>query len=187
MSKKDESIKSLSVKLSNLTETEQVLLTKWIENLKAQKKSVNGELQKILFQYLTENNSQELFKEFQTSIFYAFRKSIFASLSPYHSNIKYWINLQNIELEAINKKLDIILNLLALSGNLNLNSPKEEYTRELDYFIRLRNEKITKLMTDKQEEDDSNKQVLKTFENFQKVAFDTDKDIAERIKKAKEK
>ncbi|WP_371864742.1 Mbov_0398 family ICE element protein [Mycoplasmopsis gallinacea] len=116
-------------------------------------------------------------------MFYAFRKSIFASLSPFHSNIKHWFNLQNIEIEIINKKLDLVLNLLAKSGNLNLHSPKEEFLNELDHFKIVRKNETIELMLNKKKEDEKIKETVKTFERFQKVAFDTEEDVANKISK----
>ncbi|QIW62336.1 hypothetical protein GOQ20_02790 [Mycoplasmopsis gallinacea] len=66
---------------------------------------------------------------------------------------------------------------------MNLHSPKEEFLNELDHFKIVRKNETIELMLNKKKEDEKIKETVKTFERFQKVAFDTEEDVANKISK----
>lgn len=185
MSKK--MINSISMKFNKLDDDEIKLLNNWIATLKNENKSISGELQKILLDKLKNDKNGETIddylKIFQTSIFYAFRKSIFASLSGYHSNMKFWFEKVFMELEALEQKQNLMLHGLIHPNQVR--NPQSEMLLNPSFIKQFKDEKLAQILQAKTRSDEKNKEISNQFERFSEVAFDDDSLLLERMKKVK--
>ncbi|AJK51222.1 Mbov_0398 family ICE element protein [Mycoplasma capricolum] len=125
----------------------------------------------LLRNHLLEKEKKIVLNTLREDIFYSFRKSLFASLAPFASNIIREINKARIEEVIINKKLDLVINNFLQNpdeyiNNLNPNLLAEpkcfDKTRELfivDYNNKL--EKVNKKIADVKDQQKSSKIIKK--------------------------
>ncbi|ABC01536.1 MULTISPECIES: Mbov_0398 family ICE element protein [Mycoplasma mycoides group] len=157
---------------------------KWKKELASNGETLSNAMLNLLRNHLLEKEKKIVLNTLREDIFYSFRKSLFASLAPFASNIIREINKARIEEVIINKKLDLVINNFLQNpdeyiNNLNPNllaEPKYfDKTRELfivDYNNKL--EKVNKKIADVKDQQ-------KKFKDYQKRNSDWDTQIISQV------
>ncbi|WP_434329630.1 integrative conjugal element protein [Mycoplasma capricolum subsp. capricolum] len=157
---------------------------KWKKELASNGETLSNAMLNLLRNHLLEKEKKIVLNTLREDIFYSFRKSLFASLAPFASNIIREINKARIEEVIINKKLDLVINNFLQNpdeyiNNLNHNllaEPKYfDKTRELfivDYNNKL--EKVNKKIADVKDQQ-------KKFKDYQKRNSDWDTQIISQV------
>ncbi|WP_434333041.1 Mbov_0398 family ICE element protein [Mycoplasma capricolum] len=83
---------------------------KWKKELASNGETLSNAMLNLLRNHLLEKEKKIVLNTLREDIFYSFRKSLFASLAPFASNIIREINKARIEEVIINKKLDLVIN-----------------------------------------------------------------------------
>ncbi|WFQ92673.1 Mbov_0398 family ICE element protein [Mycoplasma feriruminatoris] len=156
----------------------------WKKELSNNGETLSNAMLTLLKNHLLEKEKKIILNTLKEDIFYSFRKSLFASLAPFASNIIREINKVRIEEVIINKKLDLVINnflenpdefIKNLNPNLLAEAEYFEKTRELfiiDYNNKL--EKINKKIANVKEQQ-------KKFEDYQKRNSDWDSEIVSQV------
>ncbi|WP_434328628.1 integrative conjugal element protein [Mycoplasma capricolum subsp. capricolum] len=157
---------------------------KWKKELASNGETLSNAMLNLLRNHLLEKEKKIVLNTLREDIFYSFRKSLFASLAPFASNIIREINKARIEEVIINKKLDLVINNFLQNpdeyiNNLNPNllaEPKYfDKTRELfivDYNNKL--EKVNKKIADVKDQQEK-------FKDYQKRNSDWDTQIISQV------
>ncbi|UUD34809.1 integrative conjugal element protein [Mycoplasmopsis caviae] len=117
-------------------------LNKWKKQVSLAGDSFSNVLSRVIMNYLDDTEKKKVLKDFKTDLFYAFRKSMFASLTPFSANIIENILSIKADNYIINKKLDLLLNSIASDKDLTkslLRNPTQDLIEEVEFFRNLRN------------------------------------------------
>ncbi|MEI2462098.1 hypothetical protein RRG54_01840 [Mycoplasmopsis felis] len=85
----------------------------WKQEIEKNGSSVYSSVRNILMEKIEDTDTKVSMRKSKDNIFYSLRKAMFASMSPFKHSLEERINENQNQLVIINKKLDLIINLLA--------------------------------------------------------------------------
>ncbi|WP_027333079.1 Mbov_0398 family ICE element protein [Mycoplasmopsis gallinarum] len=141
---KESKRKAISFTGRFVDESDIYLYDKYIQKWKKEGKSPYQMINKIVKDYMVNEEKNDSLKILKTDLFYALRKANWASLTPFSMQITR--RFQNLELEIVilHQKLNMVLNALLPGVKFNketLNNPGSELLKEPDFFEKyMRNE-----------------------------------------------
>ncbi|MHA3801847.1 Mbov_0398 family ICE element protein [Mycoplasma sp. VS30B] len=104
---------STTVRFYNVDDVARLLKLK--KNLAGKNIALSSYLSEMISLQLANEEKEIVLKDIKNDLFYSFRKSFYASLSPFQHNIINEINKVEDEVEILNEKMDLLLQ--AMSGN----------------------------------------------------------------------
>ncbi|MHA3786257.1 Mbov_0398 family ICE element protein [Mycoplasma sp. Z244C] len=104
---------STTVRFYNIDDVARLLKLK--KNLAGKNIALSSYLSEMISLQLANEEKEIVLKDIKNDLFYSFRKSFYASLSPFQHNIINEINKVEDEVEILNEKMDLLLQ--AMSGN----------------------------------------------------------------------
>lgn len=103
--------------------------------------TMNSALTSILRKYFEAKEQKQLFADLKNDLFYSFSKAMYARMAPFSNQIITKIKRQEILLNTIDKKLNVVLNALASNETFNkdkLENPSTSLLKESKYFSDLK-------------------------------------------------
>ncbi|QGZ97972.1 hypothetical protein GE118_04170 [Mycoplasma sp. NEAQ87857] len=177
----DKKLNNLTVRFNGLDDDEVNLIAKWMQKIKSEKQTLaSKEIVNVLLDKLKSEELERNVSNFQQEIFYAFRKAMWASLTPFLKTIRSDFENRDIELVIINKKLDFMMEALKINPEHKV-SENQNFKNLRNYLVNAKNEKMKLDM--KQVNN-----VLDYFDDYMKallknIAKYNDYDIKKELKK----
>lgn len=143
-------------------------VTQLKENLEKHGQSLNKYIFSLLIKDMEEKEKKSLFRNLKEDMFYSFNKAIYARSAPFSAMIIKEIDKVKIKQNIIDKKLDMILNILVRDEKTNVDELKNPTTKLLmqsSYF-----ENLYTMLDDELKVDYANKKVAieKTMNRYKK-------------------
>ncbi|MCU9939985.1 hypothetical protein NW739_04635 [Mycoplasmopsis felis] len=108
----------------------------WKQEIEKNGSSVYSSVRNILMEKIEDTDTKVSMRKSKDNIFYSLRKAMFASMSPFKHSLEERINENQNQLVIINKKLDLIINLLAneFKQKSQIENIPGELLKEAGYF-----------------------------------------------------
>lgn len=138
------------------------------EQIEKEGQNFNNFVMGLVSKSFEEQDKKSLFKNLKNDMFYSFNKAIYARTSPFSAAIINAIDKVRIKQNIIDKKLDLILNIITRDTKTTLQeiqSPTTQILEESEYFKNLYNVFDNDL---KNNEENRNKHIAKTFDRLKK-------------------
>ncbi|WP_033161550.1 Mbov_0398 family ICE element protein [[Mycoplasma] collis] len=175
------------IKEENIT-----IFNNWKDSINKQGKSLNQVMCDILISHITETENKKIIRNVKDELFYAIRKSQFASNVAIHKQLQLLENKIVQQDKIINLKLNWILNIMFKNVELNkevYNQPSTKALKESYYFTELNNtfaknlEKLNNILKAEV------KQYEDTYDSFSKTDIfgEVEEDNINKMIKYKEK
>ncbi|MFV8473860.1 Mbov_0398 family ICE element protein [Mycoplasma sp. Z407A] len=135
-------------------------LNKLKKQLAGQKVSLSAYLSDMVAMQLANDEKEIVLKDIKSDLFYSFRKSFYASLSPFQHNIIAEIENVEDEVKILNEKVDLILE--ALCGYNISKADIEKINAHKKAMLQEREKEWTK----RKKLDETREETLNTFQNY---------------------
>ncbi|UWV82416.1 Mbov_0398 family ICE element protein [Mycoplasmopsis cynos] len=108
----------------------------WKIDLENKNKTIYNEIRNIIVNEINDIDKKDAFRKTKDDLFYYLRKAIFASMSPFKQDIDNVVLDIKVEQNIINKKLDLLINLVAKEFDIqkDLEEISGELLKENKYF-----------------------------------------------------
>lgn len=155
----------------------------WKLEMENNKKTAYGEIRNIIMKEVNNASKKDAFRKTKDDLFYYLRKAIFASMAPFKQDIDNTILDIKLEQNIINKKLDLLINLVArefdvekdlveISGSL---LKENKYFKDIKDLLEKDNEALMKKIAK------ANKKYQETFGRYHQTEFENDENIIDDI------
>ncbi|MGZ9756219.1 Mbov_0398 family ICE element protein [Mycoplasma sp. 4423] len=136
----------------------------WKAALKRKKQTPYEVLRNIVLKVIDNTYEEEIIEKGKDRLFYALRKALFASMTPYFNHIDNTFNLLLMTNEIIDKKLNLLLNMQ--NEKVNLYNLKESDVEDLNYFAQLKKYNYERAKNIESKSKKINEKIEKTFERY---------------------
>ncbi|MCU4706432.1 Mbov_0398 family ICE element protein [Mycoplasma sp. CSL7503-lung] len=151
----------------------------WKQEIEKSGSTVYLEMKEVIHKLIDDNDKKVALRKTKDDLFYSLRKAIFASMSPFKQDIDQNINNIRINQNIINKKLDILINVIfeRFDRTDEIDNLSSEVLKESNYFkdfrtlINQENDVILKKI------EKLNKKYNETFENYIEGEFEKNEKI----------
>ncbi|WP_322959218.1 Mbov_0398 family ICE element protein [Mycoplasmopsis cynos] len=146
----------------------------WKIDLENKNKTIYNEIRNIIVNEINDIDKKDAFRKTKDDLFYYLRKAIFASMSPFKQDIDNVVLDIKVEQNIINKKLDLLINLVAKEFDIqkDLEEISGELLKENKYFKDIKDilERQNNALLKKIEK--ANEAYQKTFQRYHNTEFD---------------
>ncbi|AWX69421.1 Mbov_0398 family ICE element protein [[Mycoplasma] anseris] len=156
---------------------------KWKENLDQRGISIQKEVNDLIRKGISESEAIGSIRSFKNEIRYALTKANFAALSPFYTKLEKHLLKQDLMIDVINYKLNLIIN--TLFGVIDINSDKafelisaNDIETEPNIFNLIKKDMYTKIEKRFEVLEEKQKEINKTNNEFlEDVFFNEDQKI----------
>ncbi|WP_322935257.1 hypothetical protein RRG40_02510 [Mycoplasmopsis felis] len=153
----------------------------WKQEIEKNGSSVYSSVRNILMEKIEDTDTKVSMRKSKDNIFYSLRKAMFASMSPFKHSLEERINENQNQLVIMNKKLDLIINLLAneFKQKSQIENIPGELLKEASYFEEMKKISSSELKAIKEKNEKLDKERSNTFNKYLDGEFENEEFIEE--------